>query len=163
MHPAQLDLPTVLAASSGLWQVALGGVVGAGLTLVVTGRREHKRIRSDDLATLRLIEMELGNARRAAQYISAGAPYVALPVSAWEEGRIRLARSLEPSEWLLVAAAYDAIHGFNWRYQHDRELPANGLSTTAPPILALIDKRREFCRDIIEMSTPALEMLKDHR
>src|SRR4051794_7440055 len=82
---------------------ALGALLGAGLSLTITGRRERRSTRAEDLATVRLIEFELGNARRAARYIKErDAAYTAFPVTAWESGRVRLARALDPVEWLLV-------------------------------------------------------------
>lgn len=119
-----LEPLAIAEAAKTIIQVALGGVLGTVIALAVTWVRERRKTRDEDLATLRLIEFEVGNARRGARAIlEEDAPYTAFPITAWEEGRIRLARMLEPEQWMLVAAAYDAIHGFNWRYQHDKDHP----------------------------------------
>src|SRR3954451_22441884 len=86
--------------------VVAGGLVGTIITLIVTGARERARVRREDAAAVQLVIFEIGNAERGARYIREdNQPYTEFPVTAWESGRIRLARFLEPDVWMLVAAA----------------------------------------------------------
>jgi hypothetical protein len=141
--------------------VVAGGLVGTLLTLLVTGVRERTKLRREDAATVQLVIFEIGNAERGARYIKDGEPYTSFPVTAWETGRLRLARFLDPEVWMLVAAAYNSIHGFNWRYQLDQDRAAEGGDgvvgfTLTEPIL-----RDRLCRDIEETANIVLPLLRD--
>jgi hypothetical protein len=156
-------MPVVLAlselATRTVIGAAVGGLLATGLTLTITGWRERRKTHDEDVATIRLIEMELGNALRAATYIKDhGAAYTEFPITAWESGRIRLARSLDALEWLLVLNAYDAIRGWNWRYQHDQEMDKMGDDAT--PELEPQAKREEPCQRVIIATRCALPALK---
>jgi len=68
------------------------------------------------------------------QRILAGEKFVPLPVTAWESERVRLAGAPEVplADWDTVRAAYDKVHGFNWRYQaellDDQGVPPGAVS-----------------------------------
>ena len=141
--------------------VVAGGLAGTLVTLLVTGARERSKTRREDAAAVQLVIFEIGNAERGARYIRDGEPYTSFPVSAWEAGRIRLARSLEPEVWMLVAAAYNSIHGFNWRYELDQDRAAGGGDGAAKRTLESDGLRERLCRDIEETARVVLPLLRD--
>ena len=93
-----------------------GGLAGAVLTSALTGARERRRSRREDKASQWLVTMELANANAGSQYILQGAYYTRFPTDAWREERSRLAKALPREAFLVIAGAYNAIHGFNWRF-----------------------------------------------
>lgn len=94
-----------------------GGVVSAGITEYIRGRRDRADERKRVKAAIRLVDEELRNSHDAAEKILDDAPYAPLPAHAWETERIRLAAVLEESQWSRVSKAYDRVQGYNWRYQ----------------------------------------------
>jgi hypothetical protein len=120
-----------MAADTTLIALIFGGLGGAVLTSVLTSTSERQRGKREEQASQWLVTMELANANAGAQYILEGKYYTRFPIDAWREERSRLARALPREGFLVVAGAYNAIHGFNWRFDadvfqrddpHDKEL-----------------------------------------
>lgn len=157
-------LPNVIAAfdvAKALPGVIAGGLVATLLTLLVTGARERRKTRREDAAAVQLIIFELGNAQRGASYIQHGEPWTGFPITAWEEGRLRLARFLDPEAWMLVAAAYNSIHGFNWRYQLDQDRATGGGDGKHGNELDKEETRNDICASIQVAAGIAIPLLRD--
>jgi hypothetical protein len=127
------------------------------VTLLVTGYRERRRTRREDAAAIQLVVFELGNAERGARYIQQGEPFIEFPVTAWEEQRLRLARFLDHEVWMLVAAAYNSIHGFNWRYELDQDRARGGGDGRKGSALHELNR---LCRDIEVTAQTVLPLLR---
>lgn len=93
--------------------------------------------------------MELANANAGAEQILKGEPYTSFPMDAWREERSRLARALPREGFLALTGAYDAIHGFNWRFD------AEVFTARAPADALLVDQ----CEQMRDASGAALEVL----
>jgi hypothetical protein len=107
----------IVAADSTLITLIFGGLGGAVLTVAATSTTERRRSRREHHASQWLVTMELTNANVGSHYILKGAYYTKFPMDAWREERSGLARALPREAFLVLARAYDAIHGFNWRYE----------------------------------------------
>lgn len=155
--------------SSTLLTLLFGGVSGTGLTLLVTGRRQSRADRAAITASQWLVRMELVNAHAGAGFILEGADFYRFPTKAWEEERAALARVLPRQGFVVLAAAYDAIHGFNWRFDAgvfdaDAASPNRSSSATKaalkPAIEAAREEKMEVARDMQAATAVAVEFLR---
>jgi hypothetical protein len=126
-----------------------GGVVAAGITEYIRGRRDRASERRRVKAAIRLIEEELRNSHDAAEKILEGALFAPFPTQAWEAERVRLAAVLEESHWRSVAKAYDRVQGYNWRLQ--AQVLTNDLA-----------ERETICRKIVQDSSAARGVLRQY-
>jgi hypothetical protein len=115
-HEARRVESAIVASDTTLITLIFGGLGGAALTGVLASTSERRRSKREDQASQWLVTMELANANAGAQYILQGEYYTHFPTDAWREERPKLARALPREGFLVVAGAYNAIHGFNWRF-----------------------------------------------
>jgi type II secretory pathway pseudopilin PulG len=106
-------ISAVVGGSLGL----LGGLLSASVAAYLSRQRDKKRELRELRAAARLVDDELRNAVDAATAIDLGAPFAALPTSAWVAERVRLAGALDLDDWRAIAQAYDRVQGYNWRFE----------------------------------------------
>ena len=144
-----------MSVEATLLTLASGGLAGAYLEHLFARRRERRADAAEALAARSLITLELINAQAGAQYILAGEWYTRFPTDAWQQERSRLARTLPMEAYLVLSAAYNAIHGYNWRFDS-----SVFQSTTSDPHSALLYRS---CVRIDVSATAALTVLEELR
>jgi hypothetical protein len=138
-----------------LLTLASGGVAGAFLTNLLTRRREQRANEAEALAARWLVTLELVNAQAGVQFILGGDWYTRFPTDAWEHERSRLARGLPMEAYLVLSAAYNTIHGYNWRFDS-----SVFQSEASDPDSAWLHRS---CARIEVSATAALAVLEDLR
>src|SRR4051812_46199326 len=104
-----------MAVEATLLSVVTGGLAGAVLTHLFTRTRERNKTTDEEAAAHTVVQLELANANVGAKRVLDGDAWTKFPIKAWEDERSDLARGLPRQAFLVLAGAYNCIHGFNWR------------------------------------------------